>query len=154
MNFIKMLAGAAAVVAMVTSAMAGIYKYQDETGRIYFVDGIDKIPPKYRQKTETRQSDISYNWVYFNTDTDANYYYDKATLSYSGKNLWSVIIKQSFNDDKEYYVINFFYNCITRNTHTETLSRVAPVNQPNQNYHYYSNISQATERVLLNMMCN
>ena len=43
------------VIAAIAGAQ-GIIKYRDSEGHTHYVDSIDKIPPEYRQQTETPQN--------------------------------------------------------------------------------------------------
>ncbi|MEW5737088.1 MAG: retropepsin-like aspartic protease [Thermodesulfobacteriota bacterium] len=50
-----LLAALALLLALAGAGDAEIYRYRDQEGRLFFVDGLDKVPEEYRREAQTRE---------------------------------------------------------------------------------------------------
>jgi hypothetical protein len=75
---------------------AETYSWTDDAGIMHFTDTPSSIPKKYRGKAAVKQIEESGSWEYLATESGVDYYYDPSRVSYSSRNRYSVLIKESY----------------------------------------------------------
>ena len=100
------------LIAFVPAAWAEIYSWTDESGNMHFTDRSESIPKKYRDKIELNEDENSRTWEYLASEYGADYYYDTSNVSYTDRNRFRVIIKESYaGAGREEYETQVIMDC-------------------------------------------
>jgi|SRR6185369_7119737 len=84
------------VMLFVPAAWAEVYSWTDESGNIHFTDRSETIPKKYQDKIEVSDDENSRTWEYLASEYGVDYYYDTSNITYSNRNRFKVMIKESY----------------------------------------------------------
>lgn len=100
------------VMAFVPAARAEVYTWTDESGIMHFTDSAESIPQKYRDKTAVSDDENSRTWEYLASEYGADYYYDTSNVSYTNRNRFRVMIKESYaGSGREEYETQLIMDC-------------------------------------------
>jgi hypothetical protein len=84
------------VMAFVPAAWAEFYSWTDEAGNMHFTDRPETIPKKYQDRIEVQDDENSRTWEYLASEYGVDYYYDTSNVSYTNRNRFRVMIKESY----------------------------------------------------------
>ena len=100
------------IMLFVPAASAEIYSWTDDSGNMHFTDRSESIPKKYRDKIEVNDDENSRTWEYLASEYGADYYYDTSNVSYTDRNRFRVIIKESYaGAGREEYETQVIMDC-------------------------------------------
>lgn len=94
------------------SGQAEVYSWADESGSMHFTDSPESIPKKFKNKTQIRKDDDDRSWEYLASDYGADYFYDRANVTYLNRNRYRIVIKESYaGAGREEYETQIILDC-------------------------------------------